>query len=239
MPLVYLRCLGALLLPICLMAQTAPPAAETPAVKTAGQGADVETGKRIFGVLPNYKTVEKMGVYEPIPASEKFKIAAKDSFDWPEFLVAGAITGLNQMTGQTPEWGQGLKGYGKRYAASLADQTIGNFLTEAILPSVLHHDPRYFRLGPGHSAPHRLAYALSWVVVGKTDSGHATLNISELAGSGASAALGWYYYPRQERQFGPVRDRFVTQVSFDAASSMLKEYWPDIHEKLLRRRHHN
>ena len=45
-------------------------------------------------------------------------------------------------------WGQGLKGYGKRYAAGFADQAIGNFMTGAIYPSLLRQDPRYFRTGP-------------------------------------------------------------------------------------------
>jgi hypothetical protein len=238
-----------LLLPLGLLAQETPPAGDppsiiTPAVQPSTQGTPdpatqpgIETGKRIFGVLPNYKTVEKMTVaYEPISTRTKFMIASKDSFDWPEFFVAGAMSGLNQMTEQNPEWGQGVEGYAKRYGASMADQVISNYLTEAILPSVLHHDPRYFRLGQG-SAAHRILHALSWVVIGKTDSNHNTLNVSELLGSGASATIGLAYYPSQERNVSAVRDRFVTQVSFDAASSVLKEYWPDIQHLLFKKRH--
>jgi hypothetical protein len=147
-----------LLLPLGLLAQENPTAADppstiVPAPPPAQAGAPdstaqpetpgIETGKRIFGVLPNYKTVDKMtATYEPLSARAKFMIATKDSFDWPEFFVAAAMSGLNQMSGQDPEWGQGVKGYAKRYGASIADQTISNYLTEAILPSVLHHDPR-------------------------------------------------------------------------------------------------
>ena len=215
--------------------QPVPPA--TPSTVTPQQPG-IETGKRIFGVLPNYKTVEKMTVaYQPITTREKFTIATKDSFDWPEFFVAGAMSGLNQITGQDPEWGQGVKGYSKRYAASIADQTISNYLTEAILPTALHHDPRYFRLGPGYNPAHRIVHALSWVVIGKTDTNHNTLNVSELLGSGASAAIGLGYYPVQERNGSAVLDRFITQVSFDAASSVLKEYWPDIKRVLFKNRH--
>jgi hypothetical protein len=241
-----------LLLPLGLCAQEVPlsgtPESTKPTATLSAQpeiaastvqpaAPGIETGKRIFGVLPNYKTVEKMtGAYEPLSTHAKFMIATKDSFDWPEFFVAGAMSGLNQMSEQDEEWGQGVKGYAKRYGASLADQTFSNYLTEAILPSVLHHDPRYFRLGQG-SAAHRIVHALSWVVIGKTDSNHNTLNVSELLGSGASAAIGLLYYPSQERDGSAVRDRFVTQVSFDAASSVLKEYWPDI-RRLLSKHHH-
>ena len=238
-----------LLLPLGLYAQETPSAGalpsviapsavpSTPATQDPATQPGIETGKRIFGVLPNYKTVDKMTVaYEPISTREKFKIASKDSFDWPEFFVAGAMSGLNQISGQYPEWGQGVKGYAKRYGASIADQTIGNYMTEAILPSVLHDDPRYFRLGQG-SAAHRILHALSWVIVSRADSNHNTLNVSELLGSGASAAIGLAYYPSQERNGAAVIDRFITQVSFDAASSVLKEYWPDIQHLLFKKRH--
>ncbi len=165
-------CLCALLSPgLCAQEAVpagAPPAAAAPASQpsqaaTPGSEAQpgIETGKRIFGVLPNYKTFEKMTVaYQPLSVRTKFMIARKDSFDWPEFFVAGAMSGLNQISDQDPEWGQGVKRYAKRYGASLADQVVGNYLTEAILPSVLHRDPRYFRLGEG-SAVHRVLHALS------------------------------------------------------------------------------
>jgi hypothetical protein len=207
----------------------------------AGQNSQetpgIETGKRIFGVLPNYKTVDKMTVaYEPISSQTKFMIATKDSFDWPEFFVAGAMSGLNQMSGQDPEWGQGVKGYAKRYGASIADQTISNYQAEAILPSILHEDPRYFRLGEGNPA-HRILHVLSWVIISKTDSNRNTLNVSELLGSAASAGIGVAYYPAQERTLGSVSNRFVTQVAFDAASSVLKEYWTDIRHLLFKNHH--
>lgn len=278
-------CLSVLLLPICIAAQEARPAAqapvqpvaqplanqpsgtqsvvetaaEPPVIQTSAPQADpqpsspeqpdpaivpkqdsgtqqpgIQAGTRIFGVLPNYKTVEKMTVaYEPLSPSAKFMIATKDSFDWPEFFVAASITELGTLSGQDPEWGQGVKGYARRYGAALADQTVSNYLTEAILPTVLHHDPRYFRLGPGYNPAHRIIHALSWVIIGKTDTNHNTLNVSELLGSGASAAIGWWYYPQAERLASSVMDRFVTQVSFDAASSVLKEYWPDIKHALF------
>ena len=218
--------------------QPAPAAQPDPAIAPSpgatGEQPGIVTGKRIFGVMPNYKTVEKMTVaYEPLTPGAKFMIATKDSFDWPEFLLAASVTELNTLSGQDPEWGQGVKGYAKRYGAALADQTISNYLTEAILPTVLHEDPRYFRLGPGYNPAHRIVHALSWVLITKTDSYHNTPNVSELLGSGASAAIGWWYYPQGERLASSVMDRFITQVSFDAASSVLKEYWPDIKHALF------
>jgi hypothetical protein len=251
MRLKFIAALCLLLLPLRLRAQENPPAGDPPPIIVPASlpvqpgtpdpalqpaAPDIETGKRMFGVLPNYKTVDRMTAYEPISTRAKFTIATKDSFDWPVFIAAAATSGLNQWTDQNEEWEQGAKGFAKRYTASLADLVISNYLTEAIIPSALHHDPRYFRLGQGNPI-HRIAHALSWVVVGKTDGNRNTLNVSELLGSGGSAAIGLLYYPSQERNGGAVLDRFVTQISFDAASSVLKEYWPDI-QHLLFRKHH-
>jgi hypothetical protein len=227
-------CLCVLALPLLLTAQEPAPGKPQPGTP-ADSSDQANTPKRIFGIMPNYKTVEKMDTYRPISTREKFHIASEDSFDWPQFAMAGAVAGLNQLSGQSPEWGQGVQGFAKRYGAAVADQTISNFLTEAILPSALHHDPRYFRMGAGHGPARRIVHALSWVVIGKTDTNRSTLNVSELLGSGAAASIGLLYYPKQERDGGAVRDRFVTQIGFDAVSSVLKEYWPDIRHKFFKR----
>src|ERR1700687_7880 len=47
--------------------------------------------KRMFGVLPNYRTVEDTGDVEPLTTRRKFYIAAKDSFDYPIYFLSGAL----------------------------------------------------------------------------------------------------------------------------------------------------
>ena len=76
-------------------------------------------------------------------------IAGKDSFDWPVYPTAAAFATLYQLENQNPSFGQGMSGYAKRFAAAYGDQMIGNMMTEGIVPSLLHQDPRYFRLGEG------------------------------------------------------------------------------------------
>src|SRR5580700_7573171 len=78
--------------------------------------------KRVFGVLPNYRTANESAVYTPITAKQKFVIGAKDSFDYPLFLLAGAFAGLGQWTNENPSFGQGMAGYGRRLGTAYADQ---------------------------------------------------------------------------------------------------------------------
>jgi len=108
--------------------------------------------KRIFGVIPNNRTTEESIPFHSITAKQKITIAAKDSFDWPVFPTAAAFAGLYQIENQNSSFGQGVKGYALRFATAYADQTIGNVMTEGLVPILTHQDPRYFRRGEGRLA---------------------------------------------------------------------------------------
>src|SRR5580704_9571004 len=106
--------------------------------------------KRAFGVMPNYRTADGTVPFQPITTKQKFTIATKDSFDGPVFLTTGLFAGLSQLEGADNNvYGQGVKGFAHRYGINYADQVIGNYFPEAIVPALLHMDPRYFRKGQG------------------------------------------------------------------------------------------
>jgi hypothetical protein len=187
--------------------------------------------KRIAGILPNYRTADSTTPFAPLTVGQKWKIATKDTFDYPSYALAAAFAGISQLNDSNPSFGQGLKGYAKRYAAGIADQDMGNFMTEAIYPTLLHEDPRYFRKVNG-SVKSRLWWAVERVIVTKTDSGGSQFNFSEWLGNGTVAAIGNLYYPN-ERGFGSTMQRMGTQVGTDAISDVLKEFWPDIKKHWL------
>jgi hypothetical protein len=184
---------------------------------------------RVLGVLPNYRTAEESAPFTPLSVRRKFYIGYKDSTDYPIFFVAAALAGLGQMTDQHPEFGQGMKGYGKRLGGSVADQLVGNFMTESVMPSLLRQDPRYFRRGQG-SVLSRTSYAASRVFIARSDKGNWTFNYSEVTGNAISAAVGNAYYPH-ERKLGDNLQRFYSQLATDAFSQILKEFWPDVKRK--------
>jgi hypothetical protein len=205
---------------------TAPPAGETPAPPTAED-------KRIFGVLPNYRTVEGSQPFSPLTARQKLWIATKDTIDGPSYVLAGLFAGLYQLENQNPDFGQGLKGYARRYVSAIADQDIGNYMTEGFIPVLTREDPRYFRRGTGKFWS-RTFHAASAVVVAKTDKGAPTFNFSEFLGNGITASIGNAYYP-DEVGFSPTMARMFTQIGTDAFSNVLKEFWPDFKRKVLKR----
>ena len=214
------------------VAPPAPPSAATPAPIQPGQTQE-PPDKRVFGVLPNYRTANETAVYTPITTKQKFTIGLKDSFDYPLVLLAGAFAGLGQLTNQHPQFGQGLAGFGRRLGTGYADQAIGNMMTEAIFPSLLREDPRYFRRGYG-SVGSRTWYALTRVMVTRTDSGGRRFNFSEWVGNATGVAISNAYYP-DEHSVLDNAGKLVEQVGTDAISQVLKEFWPDIKHKLFHR----
>ena len=79
------------------------------------------------------------------------------------------IAGLDQA-GNTPDYQQGAKGYGQRFGAVAAGGFSDILIGGAVLPAVLHQDPRYFYQGSG-TTKSRLLHALSQPFICKGDDG--------------------------------------------------------------------
>jgi hypothetical protein len=62
------------------------------------------------------------------------------------------------LTNSNPSFGQGVRGYAHYFRTAYADYVIGDYMTEAVFPTILHQDPRYFRRGTGSGWP-RPGYA--------------------------------------------------------------------------------
>lgn len=194
-----------------------------------------EQPKRIFWIIPNYRTTPSLVNYKPLSTHEKFKIAVQDSFDPGTIALSATFAGQGQISNANPSFGQGVKGYAHYFVTSYADFAIGDWMTEAIYPTLLHQDPRYFRRGIG-SVPSRLLYAAGQIFWTHTDSGAKQFNYSELAGNATAAAISNAYYP-DSRSAGEAAARYGTQIGLDMAGNILKEFWPDIYDKLARKHH--
>lgn len=46
-----------------------------------GETAPQAESKRLFGLIPNYRTSPDFAHSKPLPANEKFKVASEDAFD--------------------------------------------------------------------------------------------------------------------------------------------------------------
>lgn len=192
-----------------------------------------EYGKHhIFWVIPNYRSHENIADIKPLTPQEKFKLALQDSFDPTAFLVAGVFAGTAMAQRQYPPFGQGTEGFGKYYGGAFADQSVGNIMTEALFPIMLHQDPRYFTKGKDGFWK-RTGYAISREAITRGDDGHNHFNTSELLGNAVAAGISNTYYPAADRSFGNTANKWGQQIGLDTTFNIMKEFWPDVRRKLF------
>lgn len=205
------------------------PTIQAPAQETTSGGTQ---SNRILWVIPNYRAVSADAHLPALSFGGKFKLATEDSFDYSSLLVAGFMAGTSQAKNQTPEFHQGGAGYARYFWHSFADQAVGNYFTEFIVPYATHEDPRYYTLGHGNVFK-RTYYAISRLFVTRTDSGGETFNFSEIAGNGAGAGISDLYYPSQERTWTKTGQKWATQVALDGIFNVIKEFWPDVRQHVF------
>jgi hypothetical protein len=188
--------------------------------------------KRILGIIPNYRAVSANSHLPPLSFTEKFWLATQDTFDYSDFVLVGGLAGLSMAQKSQPAFGQGAAGYGRYYWHTFVDGGIENYMTEAIVPTLTREDPRYYTLGKGGFFK-RTGYAVSRLVITRTDSGNKTFNISEIVGAGAAAGIANTYYPPQSNTFVKTYQRWGTEVGLDGVFDVLKEFWPDINHAVF------
>ena len=193
--------------------------------------------KRIFFIIPNYRTFPSLQHYTPLTPSEKFKIAAQDSFDRGTVVLAAAFAGESDLVTSNRSFGHGAAAYGRYFGTAYGDFVIGDFMTEGIFPTLLHQDPRYFRRGKGTTLS-RIGYSVGQLFWTHTDSGGTQFNYSEVVGNSTAVAISNAYYPEQ-RDASDAIIKLATQLGVDGAANVLKEFSPDIYRKFARKHHSN
>jgi hypothetical protein len=205
--------------------QAATPAAATPS-------NDPQQTKRILGIVPNFRSVSADTKLPPQSAKEKFIATGQDTFDYSSFLQAALQAGFAMNSKSDPEFHQGVAGYGRYYWHTLADTASENIMVGGVGPVLFHQDNRFYTLGHG-SIGHRALYAATRVLITRKDDGDNTFNFSEVIGSGAAAGISSLYYPRRDRTWTKVGQKWLTSDLIDGASFTFKEFWPDINHKLF------
>lgn len=173
--------------------------------------------KRIFWIIPNYRTSPNLSPYAPLTPREKWKIAAQDLFDRGTIALAVIFAGPAQLTHSSPSFGQGIEGYGRYLGTAYADFVIGGMMTEAIYPVMLHQDPRYFRRGTG-TVWRRLGSTAGQIFWMHADSGRLQLNYSEIIGNSTAVAISNAYYPDNRTATNAI-SKLGVQLGVDMAAN--------------------
>jgi hypothetical protein len=193
-----------------------------------------EEQQRILGVVPNFNTTNVHNA-APLSTGQKFQLAFKSAVDPFAFVAAGLDAGLGQWEKDSPGYGYGARGYAKRFEAAYLDAFDGAILGNAVFPSLLHQDPRYFRQGTGTFGS-RFVHAISSTYRARNDNGQWTWNYSNLLGNLAAGGIANAYYAPSDRGTGLVFERALTVTAEGAVGALFYEFWPDMSRKFLTRK---
>jgi Carboxypeptidase regulatory-like domain len=187
----------------------------------ATEQVQLEETQRAFGIIPNFYVVYDANPV-PLTTKLKFHLAMKTSTDVVTVLGVGALAGINQA-GDVPAYQQGAKGYGERFGAVAADGFSDIMIGGAILPSLLHQDPRYFYRGTGTSKS-RILHAVSSPFICRGDNGKLQPNYSSVGGDLGSSALSNLYYPPSNRGTGLVFQNLLITTGERMLSNLVQEF---------------
>lgn len=201
--------------------------------EVAVQQLKAEEQQRIFRFIPNiYVTYEPHP--EPLTTRMKFHLAYKSLTSPVFFARTAAWAGVQQVADTPGDWQQGAKGYGKRVAAGFADATTEGLIGNAILPSLLHQDPRYFYQG-SDTKKSRALHAILAAFICKGDNGKTQPNYSTWGGSLISSSISLAYYPSSDRNAQHVFKNFGIGIGLHVAGGLVQEF---ILDKLTSRGKH-
>ena len=199
----------------------------TPEPLAAGAffGAQTPNQPKVAGRYDKYISPGQMA--PKINAHDKFILGVRDAVS-PFSIAAWLTNGVYEViVDGSPNYGQTGKGFAQRVGAAAARDASQGIFGDSILAPILHEDPRYYKLGKGHSFIKRVVYSGSRAIITRTDSGGHTINFAQIGGNLAGAALTEAYYPPVNRGVTQVMETFGGSVGGSALGFVVSEFLSD------------
>ena len=187
----------------------------------ATEEVHIQEQQRVVGIFPNFWVTYNPDA-APLTTKLKYQLAFKTLIDPVNILATAAFAGFNQA-GNTPDYQQGAVGYAQRFGSAYADGVTDIMFGGAILPSILHQDPRYFYQGTG-TVKSRIGHAIAWAVICKGDNGKLQFNYSSVGGDLISGSLSNLYYPPSNRGPGLVFYGALLSAGGRVADDLAQEF---------------
>lgn len=131
--------------------------------------------------------------HTPLTPAQRFHDYVMSAVGPVPIFSAAAGAGISQGIDSPPEWGQGARGYGKRFANNFAYNAVRNTLTFGI-SAALHEDNRYFA-SENRAVGRRLLHALTSPAIAHKDDGRAAVSVSSWVGIAGASALSRTWAP--------------------------------------------
>jgi hypothetical protein len=190
--------------------------------EVAQEQIEYQEHQRVLGFIPNFYA-SYVADAAPLNPKQKFELAWKSASDPITIFGAAFLAGIYQAADEYGGYGQGAEGYAKRFGATYGDVFIGTFIDSALLPSILHQDPRYFYRGTG-SKKSRLIYALANAVMCKGDNKKYQPNYSAILGSFITSGISYTYYPASDRSTGLLFQTALIRIAEGSVAGLFQEF---------------
>ncbi|HEV2487850.1 MAG TPA: hypothetical protein VGT08_20185 [Terracidiphilus sp.] len=180
--------------------------------------------RRVLLLFPGYETIQDP--ITPVAAlrtKQKFEMVYRKTVD-PSFLIeSGMFATFDVAAGYGPDYGSGWGPFAQRYGYNAANLSSTYLFTDAVLPTVFHQDPRYFRKGSG-SVKSRVWWALRSEAVAFSDQGAEMPNYANMIGFGMSTALSNAYSPPSSVTFNKTMERYGVKIGTSFGLNVLREF---------------
>ncbi len=196
-----------------------------------------EEKQLVLGFIPNY-LVTYYPHTAPLSAKQKFDLTFKTIFNPYTLGLTTAFVGGEQAAGMYSGYGTEETSFAKRFGASYATLGVGAVLGDALLPSILKQDPRFYYKANG-SFGSKLLYAITRSVICKGDNGHWQPDYSGVLGHFAAGGIANLYLPPQNRKgTGTMVEDGLIGIGFDVFANILQEFvFPSLTPVLSHRRY--
>ena len=136
---------------------------------------------------------------------------------------ASITTVYEDAVGEGPFYGPDGRGWAQLYGYNAADLASRFFLMDAVIPSLAHQDPRYFRNGSG-TAIGRIWWAPRSEFVAFSDQGSPMPNYGSTVGLAMSTLLSDAYLPSRNVSVGKTFEGYGIKLATTWGFNILHEY---------------
>jgi hypothetical protein len=160
----------------------------------------------------------------PLSPREKYALAYRRIVSVQTPLKAGFTSGFELAAGTGPAYAtNGWPAFGKRFGYNTLNIATTAFFKTAFVPTLVHQDPRYVRLGEG-TVKVRVLWALRSEFVGFSDDHRPMPNYGNIAGLGLAAIAANAYLPSSSVGVHGTVESYCIKLSAGTGLNVAREF---------------
>ena len=204
---------------------------DAPQVQQPAQGFVPAAQQMAMAPLPPERKYAQ--IIEPERQAYVFRGTDKVVFSFTEvarpFTLLPALysASYEQLFNTDPKYGHDAGAFGEKFGAAMLRSASVRVLSDGILATAFHQDPRYYRIAHGNIVKRGLLSARQ-ALIRRGDDGSDQFNYSGIIGRAAAAAMVVTYYPEPSVTARVVGNTFWNSIATDAGGDLVLEFLPNI-----------